>query len=441
MDGRARASAPRLGLLLGFLSLAAGACGDRGPGEREATPAPPAANADEAAIRYLESRVRQDTGNFVAYDKLAGYYLQRMRENGSLTYLDLAERAAHASLAALPAEGNPGGLAMLAQVELAMHDFTGARDHGARLTELEPGTSYPYQILGDALLELGDYGRAAAAYRRMERLVGRRGESRLNLETRLGRLAFLHGQTDAAERHLSAALASALDRDSTPRETIACCHWQLGELYFALGHYAAAETHYREALVTFPDYFRALGALARVRAAQGDVRGAIAGYERATRLVPDPTYVGALGDLYRIAGRESDARAQYDLVEHIRTLSALAGTVYDRQLASFYADHDIEAEMAYAAAAKAYVVRRDIYGADTLAWTALKAGRVEEAQAAIGQALRLGTSDARLLYHAGMVARAAGDQARKRELLGRALALSPAFDPVHAPLAREAVEE
>ena len=46
----------------------------------------------------------------------------------------------------------------------------------------------------------------------------------------------------------------------------------------------------------------------------------------------------------------------------------------------------------------------------------------------------LGTPEARLLYHAGMVARATGDHERKRELLARALALSPAFDPVHAPL-------
>ena len=44
-------------------------------------------------------------------------------------------------------------------------------------------------------------------------------------------------------------------------------------------------------------------------------------------------------------------------------------------------------------------------------------------------------------HTAGMIARAGGDQARKRELLARALALSPAFDPVHAPLARKALEE
>jgi len=427
-----------------LVSVIAGGCGDRQSSEGDVSQAPavpPAGDVDEAAIRYLERRVKDDPENFVAYNKLAGYYLQRMRENGSITYLDLAGRAARASLAALPAERNTGGLAMLAQVELAAHDFTRAREHGSRLRELDPGASFPLQILGDALLELGDYHGAASAFRRMARLVERRGESRLNLEMRLARLAFLHGQTDDAERRLSTALALALEGDTTPRETAAWCHWQLGEWRFVLGTYAAAEKHHRDALAIFPDYFRALGGLARARAAQGDIAGAIVAYEHATRVFPDLAQVGALGDLYRIVGREADARAQYQLVEHIGTLGALAGALYDRQLALFRADHDVDVDGAYDAAAREYAVRRDVYGADAVAWTALKTGKVDVARAASARALRLKTPDPRLLYHAGMIARAGGDQARKRELLARALALSPAFDPVHAPLARKALEE
>ena len=75
----------------------------------------------------------------------------------------------------------------------------------------------------------------------------------------------------------------------------------------------------------------------------------------------------------------------------------------------FCADHGIKTEEAYENALKEYAGRRDIYGADALAWTALKAGRVAEAQTAITEALRLGTRDARLFYHAGMIARAAGN--------------------------------
>jgi Flp pilus assembly protein TadD len=92
-------------------------------------------------------------------------------------------------------------------------------------------------------------------------------------------------------------------------------------------------------------------------------------------------------------------------------------------------------------AAAEYKVRRDIYGADALAWTALKAGRLSEAQAAIKEALRLGTKDARLWYHAGMIARAAGDQAEAKKFLQQALQLSPHFDPLQSVAAEKALAE
>ncbi|MDQ3313988.1 MAG: tetratricopeptide repeat protein [Verrucomicrobiota bacterium] len=75
--------------------------------------------------------------------------------------------------------------------------------------------------------------------------------------------------------------------------------------------------------------------------------------------------------------------------------------------------------------------------ARTLAWTALKSGRVDEAQVAIKEALKLGTLDARLLYHAGMIARASGDKAAATAYLQRALVLNPSFDPMQSKIARE----
>nr|MDQ3319834.1 tetratricopeptide repeat protein [Actinomycetota bacterium] len=94
---------------------------------------------------------------------------------------------------------------------------------------------------------------------------------------------------------------------------------------------------------------------------------------------------------------------------------------------------------AYRLARREYRLRRDIYGADALAWAALKAGKVREAQAASGEALRLGTQDASLLYHAGMIARAAGKRDSARTYLERALALNPQFDPLQARNARQAL--
>jgi tetratricopeptide (TPR) repeat protein len=118
----------------------------------------------------------------------------------------------------------------------------------------------------------------------------------------------------------------------------------------------------------------------------------------------------------------------------------LSGTIYNRQLALFYADHEIKPAEAYASAASEYAVRRDIYGADAVAWTALKAGKLVEAQAAMKEALRLGTRDAKLFYHAGMISRAAGDFASARNYLERVLKLNPQFDPMQALNVRRALE-
>src|SRR5712691_4046490 len=336
---------------------------------------PADAAAEQETIRFLEDRVRQDPDDFIAHNRLAGIYLQRVRETGDVSYLNLAAKAAHASLATLPPEQNSGGLTALAQVEYSSHDFGASRDHALQLTRLEPNKGYPYQILGDALLELGEYDKAEAAFQKMEQLGGIYGLTRAAIEQRTARLATLYGDPGGAQRHFSKALTIALALPSPPRETVAWCRWQLGETAFAAGDYAAAERHYRDALTTFPDYFRALASLGRVRAAQGDLAGAIQQYEHAVRIIPDPSFVAALGDLYELARRAKEAAAQYALVEKIGRLSQLNGVLYNRQLALFYADHDLKPEAAYANAAKEYSVRQDIYGADALAWTALKIGR------------------------------------------------------------------
>jgi tetratricopeptide (TPR) repeat protein len=404
-----------------------------------AAPLAPDADASEQAIRFLEAKAKDDPQDIIARNKLVGYYLARVRETGNVEYLTLASRAAHESLESVPAVHNVGGLAALAQVEFASHEFASARDHALQLRKFDPDKLYPYTILGDSLLELGDYDGAADAYREVERGIAGTDGGTLNSETRLARLALLRGKADDAKRHYAAALAAALALDPAPRETVAWCYWQLGETAFMTGDYAEAERRYRDSLTTFPDYFRALGSLGRVLAARGDVAGGIAEYERATKIVPDPLFVAALGDLYALAGRDSEAAAQYALVEQIGRLSELNGVLYNRQLALFRADHDRDAESAYAMAAKEYETRKDVYGADAVAWTALKAGRVPEAQAAMTDALRLGTEDPRLLYHAGMIAKAAGDDAGARTYLERALALSPEFDPLQASRARAAL--
>jgi tetratricopeptide (TPR) repeat protein len=387
-----------------------------------------------SVIRDLEEKVRVDPDDFVAYNKLASYYLQRLRETSSATYLELASHAARASLLAYPS--NPGGLSALAQVQIASHRFAEAREQAERLLAQNSRSGQAHLILGDVALELGDEMRAESHFATAEQLDG----PSIATRTRLARLALLRGKPELAAEQIGFALALANDDFTTAPETRAWCHWQLGEIAFSVGDYTGAVRPYEDALRILPEYPRALASRGRARAAQGDLAGAITDYERAIRGFPDPALVGELGDLYLLSGKDRAAAAQYALIERIVALSEPTGALYSRTLAVFHANHGMHLEKAYASAAREFAARADIYGADALAWTAFKAGRIAEASEAMPKALRLGTQDARLLYHAGMIARAAGDTAAARKYLRSALELSPRFDPLQAPIAQRTLE-
>ena len=273
----------RVGLLLKTAcvsgALICTACvASRPPSPAPAVVTPP----DEAmkVIQLLEERVKRDSEDFASYNRLSGQYLQRARALDDETYLERARGAAETSLAIMPFERNTSGLFALAGYEQATHKFAAARDHAKQLIQLQPGRSDPYLLLGDALLELGDYAEAAEVFRTMQRM-----ESGANaqIEIRLARLAALHGDPTRAKDHFRTALQLLQNLPVPPRDAIAWCHWQLGETAFARGDYKTAERHYRDALAAYPEERHALAALARVRAARGDLADAIAHYEQIVR--------------------------------------------------------------------------------------------------------------------------------------------------------------
>ena len=384
-------------------------------------------------IPELESRVAQNPGDFVALNKLAGYYLQRQRETGEDKYIMLAGQAAKSSLAVIPAERNPGALAALAQVELASHEFATARDYAEQLIKLEPQKSYPKQILVDALVELGDYKRAEELFNQMKRDLA----PNVGTETRSAKFAQLQGRSADAKQHIANALRITLQDVPRSREPIAWCQWQLGELEFSTANYEEASKRYKEALETFPDYFRALVGMARVNVALGKLADATSYAERAVKVIPEPLLISLVGDLYKLAGREQDAKMQYEAAEKLALQEAAEGRLHKRELAIFYADHDIKVSKAFDLALDDYKSRPDIYAADTLAWAALKANKLDEAQKAIKDALRLGTKDAKIFYHAGMIMRAVGDEASARNYFERVQETNPHFDPLQSRIARQ----
>jgi Flp pilus assembly protein TadD len=112
------------------------------------------------------------------------------------------------------------------------------------------------------------------------------------------------------------------------------------------------------------------------------------------------------------------------------------GVVVDLELALFEADHGDPAT-ALSLAQEVYVDRPTIRAADALGWALFKNGRLADARKRSAEALRLGTRDPVLLYHAGAIAAAAGERKNAIRDLKAALALDAGFSPTGAQAARD----
>jgi tetratricopeptide (TPR) repeat protein len=110
-------------------------------------------------------------------------------------------------------------------------------------------------------------------------------------------------------------------------------------------------------------------------------------------------------------------------------------------LAFFYSDHDLKLKQSLELAKRELDVRRDIYTYDVLAWALYKNGKPQDAVAAMADALKLGTKDARLFFHAGMIHRALGDTEKARRYLQQALATNSHFHVLQADVARQALTD
>jgi hypothetical protein len=112
---------------------------------------------------------------------------------------------------------------------------------------------------------------------------------------------------------------------------------------------------------------------------------------------------------------------------------AVAGQpgAYHRAWSLFLLDHNLRVAEVLTNVQRELETRNDIYGYDLLAWALHKEHRDMEARAAMTQARKLGTRDAMLFYHEGMIDRAIGDSNRARYFLNQALEINDKFDAAH----------
>jgi tetratricopeptide (TPR) repeat protein len=364
------------------------------------------------------------------YNLLASAYMQKARETGDHVFNAKAEGVLARSFEI--DRDNYDALKLQAKLLLSNHRFSEALEVSRRAQDVRLDDADVYGALTDANVELGNYTAAIIAAQKM---VDLRPDT--SAYSRIAYLRSLHGDTQGAIKAMQVAVKAA---DPGDPESMAWCRVHLGNELMNAGKRDEAEREYDKALLIFPDHRAAFEAKARARVAAADFNGAIEIYNRGQSRGASADPALALGDLYTYLGRNDDADKQYELFESLERDNVEIEKSW-RHLIYYWLDHSKNLAEALTRARQEREHRKDIFTCDMLAWSLYKNGQMVEARSSIDEALRLGTRDARINYHAGMIYSALGLSASGAKYLQRALAIDPAFDVLQSETAKQTLKK
>ncbi len=368
-----------------------------------------------AAVQVL---IQAKPENLHYQTQLAAAYIQKVRETTDFSYLDRAAKILDNIVAADSHDYE--ALRLRSEIELERHEFAKVAEDSRLLTKMAPEDPWNWGTLGDALIELGQYDAAAEAYQKMVTL-----RPDLASYNRAAWFRFLAGDMPGAIEIMQRAIAAG----SPSAENTAWCMVELGHLYMKSGRSAEAEKAYQSAISTFPGYHPGYAGLGKAQAVRGDVKHAIANYERAQASTPLPDYAAALYDLYHASGDEKNAAKERDLIDFYDHLNLSNGEKANRNVAMIYSDHNWRVDRALELARAEISMRKDIYTYDALAWALYRNQQYGEAKTAIAEALKLGTPEPMFYYHAQQIALALSDEKQAAEYAKQIQSLNPEFHP------------
>lgn len=346
----------------------------------------------DADIAFYMKRVSADPTGALDELRLAALYLQRARERGTPTDLLLAEASARRSLVNRRAH-NVEAYRALALALIGQHRFIEAREAADSLVANEPSAVSARSLLGEILLELGEYAAADTIFTALDHAGVDPG-----VGSRIARWASLRGRSAHARALLMTARSGAQQQFATPAEQVAWFDLRLGELALAVGQHDDAARHFADALAVVPDDPRTHLALARLDLARDDAAGALTHATDAMNLGEDPLAFAITSEAYR---RQGDSLKSARFLAAFETaIAAAPASAWHRDWQIALLDRDRLVGAVLAQAAADLKVRDDVFGWDLYAWALHHAGREEEARVAMRKAMAWGTEDARLQAHA-----------------------------------------
>jgi tetratricopeptide (TPR) repeat protein len=382
-------------------------------------PSPPRATTPAEQVAALEARADARPRDPRVWRDVAAAYLARGAETADPAYYDLTERALGRAGSLAP--DDPETTVLQGSLALARHQFADALALGTAASEAAPDDPDALVVVVDASVELGHYEEAEATLSRL--LEMRPGVAALS---RLSYLQQLSGRTPQAVLTMQAARDAAA-ASSGAAGTVSTF---LGDLRLSQGDLDRADAAYRSALDRSPGLVLAELGRASVLELRGRRAEAIESLTRLTERFPLPAAVALLADLHRLDGQAEDADLDVEVARAAFGSVVSAGGVVDLERALFEADRG-DPVLAVSLATAAHGARQTVFTADALAWSLTRAGRAAEAVPFAEEALRLGTSDATLRFHAAATFAAAGQADRARTELQAAADTGGPIPPLH----------
>jgi tetratricopeptide (TPR) repeat protein len=397
---------------------------DHAPPSPKPSGTPASTSPTIAEVARLEAVVARDPTDAAAQRDLGFALLQRVRETADPTLYAPAGAALEAARSLAPDDALV--LVGIGGLQLGRHEFAKALETGRQAVRLSPHLAPARAVVVDALVELGRYDEADEAAGEMLAT----GSNATTL-ARVSYLAELRGRLDVALGAMRLAAASP----GPAAENAAFTNALLGNLLVYSRDPAGAARAYDHALAVVPAHAPSLAGQGRLAVASGGLDAAVGFFQRAADVLPLPEYVIALAEAQSAAGRIDEATRSFRLARAEIQLFEASGVVVDLDLALFEADHgDPTTSLEFAEAA--YRAAPTVRSADALAWALHRLGRDDEAGRRSDEALRLGSRDPLLRYHAGAIAAALGDVAAARRNLQLALTTDPGFSATGAADAR-----
>ncbi len=378
-------------LLVGAGVVALGVAGFRYVFKQRTESVATLSKTDQRILRAMQA-IERSPNRSEGYNQLASAYMQKARETADFSLNANADDAITRSLAVEP--DNYDALKLRAKLQLTYHRFAEALVTARRAQTVRDDDHDVWGQITDALVELGDYPDAVNAAQKM---VDLRPDS--SSYARVSYLRSLHGDTQGAIQAMTAAVRASNPNDP---EGVAWCHVQLGNELMNAGRLAAAEREFDEALQTFSDHPLALRGKAQARLAAGDIQGAVQVSQREDEKHPSADAAQMLGDLYARLGQQEAAQKEYQKFETLERENAAIERSW-RHMVNYWLDHDQNLAEALTLATREHETRKDIFTCDSLAWALFKNGHTDEAKKPIAEALRTGSKDTRINYHAELI--------------------------------------